>query len=83
MPRSFLEVTRLTKTYDGVKAVQDASLVMGEGEFIGLIGPNGGGKRTFSGLISESCARVAAQLFSVVRKLLIGCRSAVRALGLP
>jgi branched-chain amino acid transport system ATP-binding protein len=52
MPRSFLEVTRLTKTYDGVKAVQDASLVMGEGEFIGLIGPNGAGKTTFSRLIS-------------------------------
>ena len=57
MPRSFLEVTRLTKTYDGVKAVQDPSLVMGEGEFIGLIGPNGAGKTTFSRLICKMLPR--------------------------
>jgi branched-chain amino acid transport system ATP-binding protein len=42
----------LTKRYGGVTAVEDAGLVLHEGEVLGLIGPNGAGKTTMFEMIS-------------------------------
>ncbi len=41
-----VEVQRLTKMFGQVKAVDDISFQMFEGEILGLIGPNGAGKTT-------------------------------------
>jgi ABC-2 type transport system ATP-binding protein len=41
-----IEVSRLTKTYDRVKAVDDLSFHVTGGEIFGLLGPNGAGKST-------------------------------------
>jgi len=41
-----IEVTGLGKTYDEVKAVQNLSLTIYDGEIFGLLGPNGAGKST-------------------------------------
>jgi ABC-type branched-subunit amino acid transport system ATPase component/branched-subunit amino acid ABC-type transport system permease component len=41
-----LEVNDLTVRYGGLKAVDQASLRIREGEIVGLIGPNGAGKTT-------------------------------------
>ncbi len=41
-----LEVKNLVKTFDNVKAVDDASFVVPEGSVFGLIGRNGAGKTT-------------------------------------
>jgi branched-chain amino acid transport system ATP-binding protein len=41
-----LEVSGLTKSYFGVKVVDNVDLAVGSGELIALIGPNGAGKTT-------------------------------------
>ena len=41
-----IEVTHLTKSYDGKKAVDDISFSVKKGEITGFLGPNGAGKST-------------------------------------
>ncbi len=41
-----LEVERLSKSFGGVRAVQDVSFAVHPGEMLALIGPNGAGKST-------------------------------------
>ncbi len=47
-----LEVAGLSKSYGGVKAVEDVSFSVTRGESLGVIGPNGAGKTTLFNLIS-------------------------------
>ncbi len=47
-----LEGRRLSKSYGGIRAVDDMSLVVHHGEILGLIGPNGAGKTTVFDLLS-------------------------------
>jgi branched-chain amino acid transport system ATP-binding protein len=47
-----LEVVGLTLSYGGVHAVSDVSLILPEGQILGLIGPNGAGKTSLLDLIS-------------------------------
>ena len=47
-----LEVTSLSKSFDGFKAVNEASLAVKEGEVVAVIGPNGAGKTTLFNLIT-------------------------------
>ena len=46
MSAPLLTVENLSKSYGGVKAVQDVSFTLERGELLALIGPNGAGKST-------------------------------------
>lgn len=47
-----LHTKGLTKSFGGVRAVDDASVTLHEGKINGLIGPNGSGKTTFFNVVT-------------------------------
>ena len=49
---SILELQQVSKSFDGIKAVDGVSLSFERGKIIGLIGPNGAGKTTLFHLIT-------------------------------
>jgi len=49
---ALLETSGLTKRFGGLKAVDDVSFSMAEGELFGIIGPNGAGKTTLFNLVT-------------------------------
>jgi branched-chain amino acid transport system ATP-binding protein len=49
---SLLEIRNITKSFGSNRAVDDVSLMIQKGEFLGLIGSNGAGKTTLVNLIS-------------------------------
>jgi branched-chain amino acid transport system ATP-binding protein len=57
-----LKVENLRKEFGGLVAVKDVSFEIKEGEFVGLIGPNGCGKSTtfncISGLLNQTSGKV-------------------------
>jgi branched-chain amino acid transport system ATP-binding protein len=52
MTPSFLEIKKLTKSFGGLRAVNDVGFSMERDEILGLIGPNGAGKTTLLRLIT-------------------------------
>jgi len=63
MGRAMLEVRELSKSFGGLKAVDQVSLDVRQGEIVGLIGPNGAGKTTLfaaiAGFHAPDAGRVA------------------------
>jgi len=49
---SLLTVKSVTKSFDGLLALNDFSLEVEAGEIVGIIGPNGSGKTTFFNVLS-------------------------------
>jgi len=52
LSRMALELEHVTKTFGGVRAVDDVSMAFDSGEVTALIGPNGAGKTTLFNLVS-------------------------------
>jgi branched-chain amino acid transport system ATP-binding protein len=52
MSAALLETRGLTKTFGGLKAVQNVDLTVGENRIVSVIGPNGAGKTTFFNCLS-------------------------------
>ncbi len=51
-PSPFLKITKLSKHFGGVRAVDNVDLELARGELLGFIGPNGSGKTTMVNLIT-------------------------------
>ncbi|MEM1546772.1 MAG: ABC transporter ATP-binding protein [Candidatus Methanomethylicia archaeon] len=49
---TILEIENITKTFGGLKAIDDLSFKLQENEILGLIGPNGSGKTTIVNIIT-------------------------------
>lgn len=49
---AILKLNNLTKTFDGIKAVDSVTIEFTEAKIIGLVGPNGAGKTTIFNLIN-------------------------------
>ena len=64
-----LEVKGLSKHFGGVKAVDDANLVVPQGSITALIGPNGSGKTTAFNLIDGTMTASAGEVWFDGRRI--------------
>lgn len=66
---AILVVDRVTKSFDGVRAVNDCSLAVRRGTITGLIGPNGAGKTTLFNLITGFLKPTSGRIFFNGRRI--------------
>ncbi|MGY0574745.1 ATP-binding cassette domain-containing protein [Bradyrhizobium sp. RDM12] len=57
-----IEIAHLTKTFGGVRAIDDVSLTFPSGSLSAVIGPNGAGKSTFFNLVSGAFSADSGQV---------------------
>jgi branched-chain amino acid transport system permease protein len=57
-----LSTKRLSKNFDGLRAVSDISILFGENKVHAIIGPNGAGKTTFINLLSGAVTATAGHV---------------------
>ena len=60
-----LEVSNLSVSYGGLRALTDVSLTVSEGQFVTVVGPNGAGKstlfKTISGVVRPTSGTITFQ----------------------
>ncbi len=61
--KSIIKVRNLSKSFGGVKALQDVSFDLLEGEVLGVIGPNGSGKTTLVNTITGFVKPESGEVF--------------------
>jgi len=67
--KTILKVRHLSKSFGGVRALQDVSFDLYEGEVIGIIGPNGSGKTTLVNTITGFIKPDSGEVFFKETKL--------------
>ena len=65
-----VEVKKLTKNYGNIKAVDNISFTVGEGEILGFLGPNGAGKSTTMNIITGYISSTSGTVLLTERKYL-------------
>lgn len=67
-----LKISHLTKSFDSLKAVDDISFEVKEGEIFGFLGPNGAGKTTaismISGLLKPDAGKIIKDIVLITGK---------------
>jgi len=59
----------MTKTFEGLRALDDVNLRVGKGEILGLIGPNGSGKTTLVNVVTGVLPPSAGRVFASDREI--------------
>jgi branched-chain amino acid transport system ATP-binding protein len=67
---AILEISHVTRRFEGLLAVDDISFMLQRGEILGLIGPNGAGKTTLVSLISGTLALNSGDILFEGRSLI-------------
>ena len=67
---TILEMSHVTRRFEGLVAVDDVSFILRRGEILGVIGPNGAGKTTLISLISGTLAPSSGDILFEGRSLL-------------
>lgn len=57
-----LKVNNITKQFGGIKALNDVTFEINEGEILGLIGPNGAGKTTMFNMITSMLTPTSGEI---------------------
>ena len=65
-----VEVKKRTKNYVNIKAVDNISFTVGEGEILGFLGPNGAGKSTTMNIITGYISSTSGTVLLTERKYL-------------
>src|SRR5215216_3829906 len=63
LPHSILQTQRLAKSFLGLQALQDFSIIVNANEILGLIGPNGAGKTTCFNLLTGFLVPTGGQIY--------------------
>ena len=58
-----LSIKNISKSFGGIRAVNDTSFEIKRGSITGLIGPNGAGKTTLFNIIAGSLEPNSGQIF--------------------
>ncbi|MDQ0285750.1 branched-chain amino acid transport system ATP-binding protein [Desulfofundulus luciae] len=66
---SFFEVKNIVKNFGGLRAVNDISFTVEQGEIFGLIGPNGSGKTTIFNLINGFYPLTSGEIYFQGRRI--------------
>ena len=83
LPAEPLLMTRgLTKTYRGLVALQDHSIVVERGEIVGVIGPNGSGKSTMFNCVTAFTRPTSGTIEFLGRSLVGKSATAIAHLGI-
>ena len=71
MPIPAIQISHLTKRYGNFKAIDDVSLEVSQGDFVGFLGPNGAGKTTtihsITGLSNFQAGRIEVFGMDIVK----------------
>jgi branched-chain amino acid transport system ATP-binding protein len=67
---TILEISHVTRRFEGLVAVDGVSFVLERGEILGVIGPNGAGKTTLISLISGTLAPSSGDILFEGRSLI-------------
>jgi branched-chain amino acid transport system ATP-binding protein len=63
MSTPLLSVRRLSKSFGGLRALDEVDLELAQGEILGVIGPNGAGKTTLFSLVAGSLVPTSGEVF--------------------
>ncbi|MSP31417.1 MAG: ABC transporter ATP-binding protein [Pseudolabrys sp.] len=63
MMTGILELKNVSKSFGGIRALNEVSFTLTEGEIVGLIGPNGAGKTTLVNVITGTSQASSGQVF--------------------